>query len=311
MIPEELLCEATARSCEVYVSYLEADYDAGEPYEFSKAFALVIVVLQFLLLCACNHRSSGNNLFYGYTSITVFYFDGGNGYCLNPQSPDIGKRLIEELADIRTTPVTNWSRSRFKYPAYGFVLGNGTQDLLALWSDGYLLLQDGCVYEFDFDFESWNKREYQWSSERIEYISETQLPCGWYFAQDRGKWTSADLVQLPNLPTHRSHQIILKEVDADRICYTAKNDTEAEENWYIFSDDRPSLCVRIDNNWYFIPEIVSSPVILGSLQMPVEIKPGEETENKYFYLNNNGVLPNGSYALIWGGTSVEFSYSKD
>ena len=38
MIPEELLCEAAARSCEAYVSYLEADYDAGETYEFSKAF---------------------------------------------------------------------------------------------------------------------------------------------------------------------------------------------------------------------------------------------------------------------------------
>lgn len=38
MIPEELLCAAAAGSCEAYVSYLESDYDAGEPYEFSKAF---------------------------------------------------------------------------------------------------------------------------------------------------------------------------------------------------------------------------------------------------------------------------------
>lgn len=38
MIPEELLCAAAAGSCDAYVSYLEADYDAGEPYEFSKAF---------------------------------------------------------------------------------------------------------------------------------------------------------------------------------------------------------------------------------------------------------------------------------
>ena len=38
MIPEELLCAAAARSCEAYVSYLEAVYDDGETYEFSKAF---------------------------------------------------------------------------------------------------------------------------------------------------------------------------------------------------------------------------------------------------------------------------------
>ena len=38
MIPEEMLRKAAARSCEIYVSYLEKGYDPQNKHEFSPEF---------------------------------------------------------------------------------------------------------------------------------------------------------------------------------------------------------------------------------------------------------------------------------
>lgn len=68
MITEEMLCAAAARSCEIYVSYLERGYNPENQHEFSLQFKKKIKKLkrkadhpvfyhaarQHSINCACN-----------------------------------------------------------------------------------------------------------------------------------------------------------------------------------------------------------------------------------------------------------------
>lgn len=48
MITEEMLCAAAARSCEIYVSYLERGYNPENQHEFSLQFKKKIKKLKLL-----------------------------------------------------------------------------------------------------------------------------------------------------------------------------------------------------------------------------------------------------------------------
>ena len=48
MITEEMLCAAAARSCEIYVSYLERGYNPENQHEFSLQFKKKIRKLKLL-----------------------------------------------------------------------------------------------------------------------------------------------------------------------------------------------------------------------------------------------------------------------
>ena len=46
MITEEMLCKAAARSCEIYVAYLEKGYDPQNKHKFSPEFEKNIQALK-------------------------------------------------------------------------------------------------------------------------------------------------------------------------------------------------------------------------------------------------------------------------
>ena len=87
------------------------------------------------------------------SAFSMSYYDGNEGVCGFLYDTTEEGNIVLSLNEVEAVLVTDWTPNLITYPAYGFMIGsedgNGYQ---AFWSNGYLVMRDGKVYLFDYDF---------------------------------------------------------------------------------------------------------------------------------------------------------------
>ena len=136
-----------------------------------KLIPVLMLICLPLVLVGCSKdrekQSDASNLFDQASPessvIIMSVFDGTTGTYGSFCDLEGEQHIVDMLNRVAAVKAENWTPELIKFPAYGFEIGskdgNGYR---AFWSDGYLVMRDGSVYKFDFDFSKiWNEHEWQ------------------------------------------------------------------------------------------------------------------------------------------------------
>lgn len=265
-----------------------------------KLISLLLTFLVTLSLCACTGNGGGNNLFdnaspttsglqflrsNGESSTSVWLFDN-----IKEQS------LLNDLSKATATPAEDWTPEKAGFPVYGLqIMDTSGNPIEAAWTKGHLILQDGSVYKFNYDFSKLEKN-YNWENDKeIPYI-----PCQYYLARNEGQWYPKFLTPAEHKtpPEHISIEIL--SVSSGGIT-TRLTNTGTKEWTY---GEAFSLDVLVDGKWYAVPVLPDKNYGFVSIGYP--LKPGTSAE-KMFYLGMHGDLPSGTYRLVVEGLTAEFT----
>lgn len=265
-----------------------------------KLIAFLLCAALLLALCACADSGSGNNLFdnaspttsglqflrsSGKSSTSSWLFDS-----IKTQS------LLNDLSKVTATPVEDWTPKKADFPVYGLnIMDTSGNPIEAAWTKGHLILQDGSVYKFNYDFSTLEKN-YDWEDTReIPYI-----PCQYYLTRNEGQWYSKFLTPAEHEapPEYISMELLSVESGGITVCFTNTGSKE-----WIYGEAF-SLDVLVDGQWYAVPVLPDKNYGFTSIGYPLH--PGTSAE-KTFYLGMHGALPSGTYRLVVDGLTAEFS----
>ena len=268
-----------------------------------KALALLLCTALLLFLLGCGKKSAGNDLWDeaspGTSAMHFYRFDqeGGRGSITFDQSDE--GAILKRLSAVKATPVTNWTAEQVKLPVYGIEIGSKDGwGIHAAWSDGYLILRDGSVYEYDFDF-SVLESDYAWEYSRAP-VSLSAMPCGRLLSEGTDGWVTDRLSPAEALAPPEGITMVFKELTAGKITVKLTNTSETE---WTFGESF-SLHVLLDGTWYRVPELDDKNYMFNSIGI---ILPAGESTEKAYSLGSYGTLPEGTYRLVVEGMSVEFS----
>ena len=197
-------------------------------------------------------------------------------------------------------------------PAY--VLSTFTKDgsdFSVLYSGGYLVTDDGSVYEFDFDFASVPEK-YSFTEDSTINSAATGFES--ILARDGDKFDASRLVShedyisangsnYPDTPGGVTASFVSLGGNDGKPAVTVEisNGTNSEFSfgkYYIIE-------VSIDGKWYVLPELPDRPVIVEDIG--IGLAAGKSTEMTYS-LWNWGDLPAGTYRVtISDNLSAEFT----
>ena len=265
-----------------------------------KVTARILCTAVLLCLCACGGK--GNILFAeaspDTSSLELQYFDGTAGKSRMLYDAAAEKEILAELGKIRAKPVEDWSPAKVTYPVYGLSIGSADgEGIEAAWCDGYLLMRDGSVYEFDYDFGALAEN-YGWEYLR-DIDSAAELCCGRYLAEGAGKWypihmTKAILKDAPE-------GISMKLTAAGRESLTAELTNDSGEVWCF--GEYFSLQVRLYDEWYAVPTTPEHNWAFTDIGLLLD---AGQTREETYLLMRYGDLPAGVYRLVVEGLTAEF-----
>lgn len=268
-----------------------------------KILAIILCLATVLSFCGCGKQESKGNTLWAEASpetsalsFSCFYGDSGKAGHLFDQE-EIGK-ILSELSEVDAKPAENWTPEKFRTPAFGLEIG--TKDgmgILAAWSNGYLLLRDGGVYEFDYDFAK--LEDYAWDYSR-DISSPADLPCGRYFALWNGKWYPENLPPAAEKTAPEGISMTITGQTADSITVQLQNDSG--EEWCF--GEYFSLEVCLDGTWYTVP--TTPEANWGFISIAYMLTAGEHREMEY-KLMSYGELPEGDYRLVVEDLTAEFN----
>ncbi len=268
-----------------------------------KALALLLCTALLLFLLGCGKKSAGNDLWDeaspGTSAMHFYRFDqeGGRGSITFDQSDE--GAILKRLSAVKATPVTNWTAEQVKLPVYGIEIGSKDGwGIHAAWSDGYLILRDGSVYEFDFDFTALEE-DYEWEYSRAP-VSLSAMPCGRLLSEGTDGWIADRLFPAEELTPPEGITIALKELTDSKITVVLTN--RSETDWMF--GEYFSLHVLLDGVWYKVPVLDDKNYMFNDIG--ILLFAGGYTEKSYS-LGSYGALPAGTYRLAMYGLSAEFS----
>ena len=180
--------------------------------------------------------------------ISMSYYDGTEGVQGFFSDLDDEENIVLSLNKVEAVLVTNWTPDLITYPAYGFMIGsedgNGYR---AFWSNGYLVMRDGKVYLFDYDFgKIWE--EHSWRDKR-QLVALADMPCGCYLARNESGWIASNMHLSDDVDSPEIISITCIEWTDEKIVYELEN--TGSEDWQYGS--YYSLEVLLDGNWYKVP----------------------------------------------------------
>lgn len=203
--------------------------------------------------------------------------------------------LLDELSKVTATPADDWTPKKAGFPVYGLtIMDTSGYPIEAAWTKGYLILQDGSVYKFNYDFSKLEKN-YDWESFKdIPY-----LPCQYYLARNDGQWYTKFLTPSEHKapPEHISMEILSVSIGGITVRFT---NTGSKEWTY---GEAFSLDVLVDGQWYAVPVLPDKNYGFVSIGYPLQ---SGTTAEKTFYLGMHGDLPSGTYRLVVEGLTAEF-----
>ena len=228
-------------------------------------------------------------------------FDGTTGTYGSFCDLEEEQHIVDMLNRVAAVKAENWTPELIKFPAYGFEIGskdgNGYR---AFWSDGYLVMRDGSVYKFDFDFAKiWNEHEWR---ELYKVDALAEMPAGRYLAQNENGWI-AENMSLANELTGPAY-ITMKCIEwTDEIIrYELENKGSAD--WMY--GDTYSLEVMLDGNWYSVP--MNCDLNYSFKSIANYLKPGETVQGSVSFTGDHPYysnLPKGRYRLVIEGVAME------
>ena len=266
-----------------------------------KLLAILLCVASLLALFGC--AKTGNTIWKdaspGTSAMHFYRFDEAGGYGnITFDQTDEGK-ILSRLSAVDATPVSDWTAEKVTLPVYGIKIG--TKDgmgILAAWSNGYLILRDGSVYEYDFDF-SVLESDYAWEYSRAP-VSLSAMPCGRLLSEGTDGWIADRLFPAEELTPPEGITMAFKELTAEKITVKLTNTNETD---WMFGESF-SLHVLLDDTWYRVPELDDKNYMFNSIGI---ILPAGESTEKTYSLGSYGALPEGTYRLVVEGMSVEFT----
>ena len=275
-----------------------------------KILALLLCAVLLLPLFGCGSKTAGtsgkNNLWNEASPETsamqLFAFDKTDGRSMITFNQADEHAILDRLSAVDAIPVTDWTTDKVKPPVYGIEIGtmDGT-GILAAWSDGYLILRDGSVYQFDFDF-SILETDYDWEFFRnIDSLSA--MPCGRLLSEDPDGWIAKHLSPAEELAAPEGITMILEEQTNGNITVELTNDSAAE--WCY--GEHFSLQVLLDDTWYNVPVLDDKNYAFIDIGI---LLPAGKTQAKTYNLSMYGDLPAGTYRLVVENMSVEFLVPK-
>ena len=157
-----------------------------------KALTLLLCAALLLPLFGCGKKSAGNDLWDDAAPnngiLNYYFFGKDGGHRLGTFNDGDKYDLLDRLSAVDAIPVTDWTADKVKLPVYGIEIpSEDGWGIHAAWSDGYLILRDGSVYEFDFDFSTLAE-DYEWERERYAPDSLSSMPCGRLLSEGPDGW---------------------------------------------------------------------------------------------------------------------------
>ncbi len=267
-----------------------------------KMLSFLLCIVSLLSLFGCGN-AGGNDLWDeaspGTSAMHFYRFDEAGGYgSITFDQTDEG-RILSRLSAVDANPVSDWTAEKVTLPVYGIEIG--TRDgmgMLAAWSNGYLILRDGSVYEYNFDFSAL-ETDYKWEYSRAP-VSLSAMPCGRLLSEGPDGWIADRLSPAVELTPPEEITMILKEQTANKLTAVLANNGSTE--WMY--GEYFSLQVLLDGVWYNVP--VLDDKNYGFNDIGIILPAGESTEKTYS-LDSYGALPAGTYRLAMYGLSAEFS----
>lgn len=264
-------------------------------------FATCLVFMFALTACG----SKGNDLLKeaspSTSVLSLYYYDGETGFCSWISDNALENEILNELSTVDAKEAKNWSASEVTYPLYGIEIGSTDgMGVHLVWSNGYLIMRDGAVYRFDYDFSKL-KDGYDWSDER-ELTSTLGMPCSRYLVQNGGNWNAGLLPEAGKLAPPDGITMLLGSWTEDEVTVTFCNDTE--EEWGF--SEYYSLQVLLDGTWYQIPVTPENNWGFNDIEW---ILPAGEERSMSYDLTMYGDLPAGNYRLVAEDMTVEGTVS--
>jgi hypothetical protein len=270
----------------------------------SKIMAILCsLLLLFTTACSSGKKSLGagndfmGNASPGTSALTLYKYDGKTVtyYRMfnNPQEQEI----LDTIQKVDVFKDDTWNLKQIKYPMYGLEIGG--QDgftVFGAWSNGYWITPDGEAYQFDFDFQKFEK-DYKWDTEE-QFPHIGIFPCIRHLCQNKNEWKQELMVPAEELA--ESPNVSMETVQVKNALISVKVTNASDMPWEY--GERYSLQVELNGNWYIIPPL---PGNWGFILPLYELPAGESIENSY-NIEMYGTLPAGSYRIVVENLTAEF-----
>ena len=235
------------------------------------------------------------------SAIHMYFYDGSegiSGYLFNPV--DERRSIVELLNQVDAVMVDDWTPEMITYPVYGLEIGsedgNGYR---TFWSNGYLVMRDGKVYRFDFDFgKVW--KEHSWCN-KCQLVALADMPCARYLVQNENGWIATNMH--PADDPEGLDNIFIKCIEwtDERIVFELENNG---------SDDWPygsyySLDVQLDGKWYSVPMNCDYNYVFTDELIYLKAGESKQITISLIGATHYSNLPAGHYRLVVYGATFE------
>lgn len=263
----------------------------------------VIVVIAAVVLVLCFFQGR-NTLWLAaaptHSSLSFYSCDGETTWHGNLYELEKKEALLEELSRVGAKPAKDWSPDKAEYPLYGVAIGNGIdRTIKALWTNGYLLFDDGSVYRFPFDFSK-IRESYEWDEESDRgYLR--YLPSARFVAQGEEGWNPEFMVpSREELPGTEGITMELVSASDGKVTVALSNRGDTEWGYGLSY----GIDVLLDGVWYDVPIMPDQNLVIPAIAV---VLPAGKTQEESYSLSVFGDLPAGTYRLTAEGMSVEFT----
>lgn len=263
------------------------------------AFMTALILTFSLAGCGAKGNALMKNASPDTSALALYVYDGETttrGFLFDPA---VEREILNDLARVSAKEAPDWSPEQITLPIYGLdIIDEDGWPILAAWSNGYWITQDGTAYHFDYDFKAL-EADHDWTS-KDSWPSISIMPCAYYLTKSDNGWNA-------NTLSPAGEYFAAENITAELIAQTEETVTIAltnsgTEEWmygeYYYLD------VLLDGTWYSVP---TAPGNWGFTDIGI-ILPAKTTQNKTYNLTMYGELPSGQYRLVASqSVPVEFT----
>lgn len=276
-------------------------------YIYKRSLVLVLALVFLLSVSACgagdeapkDPPQDASTLFDGAEiwgvgmRLTVVKENSSGEYVLNSQSTMERKAVLDALRAVKAVHAPDWTSDEIGFPLYAFTCG---QECEYLWSNGYLITDDGHAYRFDFDFGALLKEHFP-VRPNGDGVQLSRLPAYGVISRDEDGWRKEFMTAASGRPMQQQQDVSIRLIGWQNDSAVIELGNHSGEEWLYGRGY--SLDVLIDGAWYSVPGNGFS-VAADATGLPA----GTYREVT-ISLERYGDLPSGTYRLSFNGLSVE------
>lgn len=289
----EMFAEMTAGGIHMHITKKTKLYGAG----------LLLFLILLAAICLAKARGSkGGDILAGASpdtsALQLYYFDGETVTVRTLYDSSREKELIKRINASRLKETDETALAGLEPPFYGIWIGGADgHDVLAAWSEGIWLKNDGRVYRGEADFPSW------W--EELEKEDEDEMAV--FNFPNAGRLAEYNVLFMKKEERDISQQagkvaMAIESISGSEITVTISNDSGEE---FVYGEYY-SLQKKIDGSWYTMPVWEDN---IGFADIAC-ILPSGERVTKTYDCSIFGPLKPGEYKLVVENMGVEFAVTE-